>query len=230
MKITNLLEGIKFKKIKAEAFNMEKALADSYERKQKQEISDGEEMMGRKPKPVDRPSGEYGFVKPNDHEVIKQPHVPQDDNELDADGFHHFIKIIQEHRNIHFPIVHEIVVKQDSSGLSLPQYNIERLIRTNDVPKELLDSLIERYTNGAAKTKVQLCQILGDALETGNTSKIAEDSLRDAVEILHKGNDGKFDADLHFNNVMFRFAGGAYHLVIIDPYAELHDPDKASDE
>jgi len=224
MKITNLLEQITFKKIKAETFNMDKAVADEYERKQKQENSDGEEMMGRKPKKVARPSGEYGFVKPNQHEVIKQPHVPQNDNQLDADGYHHFIKIIQGHKNIHFPKVYKIVVKQDSSGLSLPQYNIERLIRTNDVPKENLDAIIDRYTNGGAKTKVQLCQILGDALETGDTSKIAEDSLKSAVEILHKGNNGKFEADLHFNNIMFRFAGGSYQLVIIDPYAELHDP------
>lgn len=220
MKIHKLLE-MRFKEVKAKTFNIDKAKVDSFNRQDKQADADALEMMGRKPPKVERPSGAYGYVKLKQHEVLKQPHVPQTENELDEDGFHHFMQIIERHHSPCFPHVHDILVKKDRKGHYLPQYSVERLIRTNDVPKEVLDSLIERLTGGNAKTKSQLSTIIGDALDNGNTSKIADEELKRAVEILHRENNGKFEADLHFNNIMFRFAGGAYQIVIIDPYAQL---------
>lgn len=220
MKIATLLE-MKFKEVKAKSFNIDKAKVDSYVRQDKQSDADAIEMMGRTPPKVNRPSGAYGFVKLKQHEVVKQPHVPQTEAELDVDGFHHFMQIIEKHHSPCFPHVHDIVVKKDGSGHYLPQYSVERLIRTNDVPKDVLDSLIDRLTGGNAKTKSQFSNIIGDALDNGDTSKIADEELKRAVQILHKENNDKFEADLHFNNIMFRFAGGAYQVVIIDPYAQL---------
>jgi hypothetical protein len=220
MKIHKLLE-MHFKEIKAKSFNYDKSDVDAYVRQDKQSDADAIKMMGRKPPKVARPSGAYGYVKLKTHEVIKQPHVPQTESELDADGFHHFMQIIENHHSPCFPNVHDIIVKKDSKGYYLPQYTIERLIHIDDVPEKNLHVLFLRLTNGEAKTKSQLSRIIDAALATGDTSKIVDEELKRAVQILHKENNGKFVPDLHFNNIMFKFAGGAYQIVIIDPYAQL---------
>ena len=223
MKIKSILENIRFKEIKSGKFNLDVAATNSYNRIQTQNDFD---MSGGTTKAPKKPSGAFGFVssKPDSQEVTKQPHTPETEDELGDDGFHHFITIAIQHQdNPAFPKIHDVVVKKGGEHY-LPHYKMEKLIPTNKIPKEILDSLFERLF-GAKKTKIQAVATLEHAIQSNKFDGIVDEHLKNACQILASNKDN-FNIDLHFNNFMFRFAGGSYQLVIIDPFLSKIHPEE----
>lgn len=223
MKIEKLLEAIKRKKI--EYFDLDDYEARRDERMDKQDLHD---FRPNQSEPLDEPSGSYGYVKDHEygHDVVKQPHVPIQRKELKLDGYHAFIKIALKHQdNPCFPKIREVRITHDETHI-LPEYDIEKLIKYTDVPKEVLESTINRYMDVSSPKnwhhEVPAMSVLSRAVETGDLSDIKDKHLKDACHILNK-NKEDYHLDIHFNNIMFRFSGGAYQLVFIDPFANKAD-------
>lgn len=165
-------------------------------------------------------SGQQGYVSPSrdGHEVVKQNHLPV--KKLNRDAFHAYMELIISNENIFFPRVSTAHVKTDGEH-HLPQYHIERLIPIGQIPTEMLNHLWSQYFDGFNPRKHKLNDVLAtldDAVQTGDVSDIKDGNLKSALtEIFKLRKAGKFVADIHSANIMFRFAGGSYQMVITDP-------------
>lgn len=165
-------------------------------------------------------SGLQGYVSQSQdgHEVVKQNHLPT--KKLSRDAFHAYMELVTSKENVFFPRVSAAHVKTDGE-YHLPQYHIERLIPISKVPQEILNHLWSLYFDGFNPKKHKINDViasLADAVATGDVSDIIDQNLKSAItDIFQLRKAGKFLEDIHSNNIMFRFAGGAYQMVITDP-------------
>lgn len=165
-------------------------------------------------------SGLHGYISPSQdgHEVVKQNHLPA--KKLNRDAFHAYMELVTSHENVFFPRVSAAHVKTDGE-YHLPQYHIERLVPIAQVPTEMLNHLWAQYFDGFNPRKHKLNDVLAtldDAVQTGDVSDIIDQNLKTALtEIFKLRKAGKFVSDMHSANIMFRFAGGSYQMVITDP-------------
>ena len=183
---------------------------------------------------------------PHDPHLVKKHNVKAypDDNGKLTDGFNSFVNYLIEHDlmdNVHFPKVYDIKEIVDKNGRKIYTYDMEKLVKSEDLSREELEAFCERtfipetvieFLDDAATAPTRgdhepyrlrlldkFTNVFDSALNYGNVADLQDESLKFAFEIIHQiATHLQKNSDLHHSNYMWRRSSTGVQIVITDPF------------
>lgn len=179
--------------------------------------------------------GAYSNVKRNPkdpHTVVKNSRFPLDGVDY-ADGYEVYADYVVRkklYENPHFPRIYIANKIVDKRGKHINKYEIESLIKAEELSQEDIDSVFETHFNASDYIRRNVYE-MGHLLETcirfGRCENVKLDSLLKAcrtLKLIHRYHNRDNDRqrlywDIREANIMFRRGPAGLTLVFTDPFS-----------